>query len=81
MNLTQELLQYILSGASIGSTYAMVALGFNLIYNATHIINFAQGEFVMLGGMFCAFFWVMLGFPLFIAIAAAIMATCFRHTA
>ena len=45
------ILQLLLSGITIGSIYAMVALGFNIIYNATGIINFAQGEFVMLGGM------------------------------
>ena len=50
--MTSELLvQYLLSGITIGSVYAIVAIGFNIIYNATGIINFAQGEFVMLGGM------------------------------
>ena len=44
-------LQYLLSGITKGSIYAVVAIGFNLIYSATGIINFAQGEFVMLGGM------------------------------
>jgi branched-chain amino acid transport system permease protein len=44
-------LQYILSGLTIGSIYAVVAIGYNIIYNTTGIINFAQGEFVMLGGM------------------------------
>ena len=34
-----------------GAIYAIVAIGFNIIYNTTGIINFAQGEFVMLGGM------------------------------
>ncbi len=46
------ILQYAFTGIKIGSIYAMVALGFNIIYNTTGIINFAQGEFVMLGGMF-----------------------------
>lgn len=46
------ILQYIFAGIKIGSIYAMVALGFNIIYNTTGIINFAQGAFVMLGGMF-----------------------------
>ncbi len=46
------ILQYIFAGINTGSIYAMVALGFNIIYNSTGIINFAQGEFVMLGGMF-----------------------------
>lgn len=44
-------LQYLLSGITKGSVYAVVAIGFNLIYSATGILNFAQGEFVMLGGM------------------------------
>jgi branched-chain amino acid transport system permease protein len=44
-------LQYLLSGITKGSIYAIVAIGFNLIYSATGVINFAQGEFVMLGGM------------------------------
>lgn len=45
------LLQYLLSGVTKGSIYAVVAIGFNLIFSATGILNFAQGEFVMLGGM------------------------------
>lgn len=43
--------QYAIAGVSYGIIYAVVAIGFNIIYNATGIINFAQGEFVMLGGM------------------------------
>jgi branched-chain amino acid transport system permease protein len=39
------------AGITYGTIYAVVAVGFNIIYNATGIINFAQGEFVMLGGM------------------------------
>ncbi|GAB4345422.1 MAG: branched-chain amino acid ABC transporter permease [Candidatus Abyssubacteria bacterium] len=64
------LLQLVFTGVAIGSIYAMVALGFNIIYNCTGIINFAQGEFVMLGGMFMATLvtvWklpIILGFPL-----------------
>jgi branched-chain amino acid transport system permease protein len=46
-----DLLQYIFSGITIGAIYAMVGLGFTMIYNSTNIINFAQGEFVMLGGL------------------------------
>lgn len=43
--------QYIVAGITYGAIYAIVAIGFNIIYNTTGIINFAQGEFVMLGGM------------------------------
>jgi branched-chain amino acid transport system permease protein len=43
--------QYALSGITVGSIYAIVAIGFNIIYCTTGIINFAQGEFVILGAM------------------------------
>ncbi len=47
-----ELIQFIFAGITMGAIYSLVGLGFNLIYNSTGVINFAQGEFVMLGGMF-----------------------------
>ncbi len=43
--------QLILAGLVVGAVYALVAIGFVIIYNVTGIINFAQGEFVMLGAM------------------------------
>ena len=65
--------QYILSGITYGSIYAAVAIGFNIIYNSTGIINFAQGEFVMLGGMIaCSLSNHM---PLFPAVALAVLIT------
>src|SRR5216683_1056697 len=45
------LLAMVLSGASIGLMYSLIALGFVLVYKATDAINFAQGEFVMLAGL------------------------------
>ena len=50
-----EFLQFLFSGLTVGAIYALVALGFTLIYNASDVINFAQGEFVMLGGMVTVF--------------------------
>ena len=50
-----ELLQFSFSGLTVGAIYALVALGFTLIYNASDVVNFAQGEFVMLGGMVTVF--------------------------
>ncbi|HET9597497.1 MAG TPA: branched-chain amino acid ABC transporter permease [Anaeromyxobacteraceae bacterium] len=44
-------LQYLVAGLTYGTIYAVVGIGFNIVYNATGVINFAQGEFVMLGGM------------------------------
>ena len=49
--MSAELAQFLLSGLTVGAIYALVALGFSIIYNASHVINFAQGEFVMIGGM------------------------------
>jgi branched-chain amino acid transport system permease protein len=40
--------QFIAGGLTAGSVYALVALGFSIIFNASRVINFAQGEFVML---------------------------------
>ena len=50
-----EFLQFAFSGLTVGAVYALVAVGFTLIYNASGVINFAQGEFVMLGGMATCF--------------------------
>ncbi len=50
-----EFLQFAFSGLTVGAIYALVALGFTLVYNASDVINFAQGEFVMLGGMVTVF--------------------------
>ena len=73
MNLANQLLQYTLSGITIGSIYAMVAIGFNIIYNSTGIINFAQGDFVMLGGMTAVYFYQSLNFPLIIAAICSVI--------
>jgi len=72
------ILQYIFAGIKIGSIYAMVALGFNIIYNTTGIINFAQGEFVMLGGMFMVMLSELMpvgaAFP--VAVVAVVIIAC-----
>jgi branched-chain amino acid transport system permease protein len=69
-----ELLQFVFSGLTVGAIYALVALGFTLIYNASDIINFAQGEFVMLGGM-TTVFMALAGVPLPLAALIAIVVT------
>jgi len=51
LTLFDQCLQLLITGITVGSIYALVAIGFNIIYNATDVLNFAQGEFVMLGGM------------------------------
>ncbi len=46
-----ELLQFLIAGMTVGAIYSVVALGFTMIYNVSGVVNFAQGEFVMLGAM------------------------------
>ncbi|WP_415832654.1 branched-chain amino acid ABC transporter permease [Kerstersia similis] len=48
-------LQIILSGLGTGSIYALIAVGFNIIFKSTGALNFAQGEWVMMGGLLAAF--------------------------
>jgi len=69
--MSAQLAQFLLTGVTVGAIYALVALGFGIIYNASHVINFAQGEFVMLGGM-AAVTFNGLGLPLLPAALAAI---------
>jgi branched-chain amino acid transport system permease protein len=73
--------QYCFSGITLGSIYAVVAIGFNIIYNTTGIINFAQGEFVVLGALIAISFsqafitFFPLGLALFLAIVLAVIIT------
>lgn len=69
-----ELMQFLFSGVTVGAVYALVALGFTIIYNASDVVNFAQGEFVMLGGMITVFANAA-GLPLPLAAVLAIVTT------
>jgi branched-chain amino acid transport system permease protein len=67
-----QTLQYLFSGLTNGAIYALSALGFSLIYNASGVINFAQGEFIMLGGV-SAVMLTSAGVPLPFAILLAVL--------
>ena len=67
------LLQLALSGLAIGSIYAFIAVGFVTIHAVTGFINFAQGEFAMIGGMVAASL-VGAGLPLALAVVAGVAA-------
>lgn len=69
-----QFLQFLFSGVTVGSAYALAALGFTIIYNTSGVINFAQGEFIMLGGMLAALM-AGAGIPLPLAIIGAILIT------
>ena len=66
------LLSLLVNGASIGLMYALIALGFVLVYKATDAINFAQGEFVMMAGLIAAAILGIEGAPLIAAVVATL---------
>ena len=68
----EQVANLLLSGLSSGSVYALVALGFNVIFKSTGAINFAQGEWVMMGGMVAATAYAAL-WPLGLAVMCAIL--------
>ena len=65
-----QFLQSTINGFGVGLIYGLVGIGFCVIYNASGIVNFAQGVFVMLGGMICHALLTRFGLPL---LAAAIL--------
>jgi len=69
-----QLLQLIISGAAIGCIYALLALGFVLIYKATETVNFAQGDLMMLGGFIGLAVMTLIGWPFWLAFLATIVA-------
>lgn len=84
MALESQIIQLLFAGITVGSIYALIALGFVVIYNVTGIINFAQGEFAMLGAMitvtlsentsiFNRVLKVSLNWPLPVAIVVAVL--------
>ncbi len=68
----ENVLQFLIAGIGTGSIYAIVALGFMIVYSVTRVINFSQGEFVMLGGMLSVMLFKA-GLPLFPAILCAVI--------
>src|SRR3979411_2713920 len=67
-------LQLVLNGVAVGCIYGLVALGFVLIYKAMELVNFAQGELMMLGAFTCYMLVGWYGFGYWVAFAAAVAA-------
>jgi branched-chain amino acid transport system permease protein len=70
---SQYFLQLLISGLVVGSIYAAVALGFTVIFKATRVVNFAQGELLMVGSYVCYGFLVQAKLPLFAALPLTIL--------
>jgi len=73
--MADQILQFLLTGVTVGATYALVALGFAIIYNASDVVNFAQGEFVMIGAMSAVAFSTGGALPLWLALLLALGVT------
>lgn len=65
--------QLAISGLTTGAVYSLIALGFTTIYRSSNILNLAQGEFVMLGGLFTVFFLEKLGLSYAVAGISAVI--------
>jgi branched-chain amino acid transport system permease protein len=70
---SQYFLQLVISGLVIGSIYSAVALGFVIIYKATRVVNFAQGELLMVGAYVCFGFLVQMHVPFWAALLLTIL--------
>ncbi|MDF2464291.1 MAG: transporter permease [Ramlibacter sp.] len=66
--------QIIISGLTVGAIYALIAIGFTIVFSTVRVVNFAHGEFVMAGGMIYAWLNAVHGVPVFPAVAIAILA-------
>ncbi len=73
-SMTDHLAQFIIAGLTTGSIYALIALGFCVIHNATGIVNFTQGDFVSLGGLIIYSLLLSLKAPLLVAFPLAVVA-------
>ncbi|MGE3924802.1 MAG: branched-chain amino acid ABC transporter permease [Lautropia sp.] len=71
--MSTEIAQLIVAGLGTGAIYGLIALGFNVIFKATDALNFAQGEWVMMGGMVAATLYATGRFPLAVACVAALV--------
>jgi branched-chain amino acid transport system permease protein len=66
-----DVLNYMINGALVGLLYALIAMGFVVIYRASKVFNFAQGELVIFGGFLVWWMIVSIGFPLWIGLPLA----------
>jgi branched-chain amino acid transport system permease protein len=69
-----DFVQQLVSGVALGCVYGLIALGFVLVYKATEVVNFAQGDLMMLGGFFAFTFIGILGLNYWIGFAGAVLA-------
>ncbi len=70
-----EFLSYLISGVSLGSVYAIIALGYTMVYGIAKMLNFAHGDVIMVGGYISYIALTKLGLPVWVSVLLA-MAAC-----
>ncbi|GAB6059789.1 branched-chain amino acid ABC transporter permease [Desulfonatronum parangueonense] len=65
--------QQLINGLTLGLIYALIAVGYTMVYGVIQLINFAHGEIYMLGAFFCVTFITMVGLPFYVAILMAVI--------
>ena len=68
-------LSYLISGISLGSIYAIIALGYTMVYGIAKMLNFAHGDVIMVGAYVCFFATSRFGLPPIVGVLCA-MAVC-----
>ncbi len=66
-------LSYLISGISLGSIYAVIALGYSMVYGIAKMLNFAHGDIIMVGAYICFFAMYTYGLPAWIAVLASVV--------
>ena len=74
-----DFLSQIINGLHVGSIYALVALGYSMVYGIVQLINFAHGDLIMVGGYAAYVVLVMGGMPLVVAVLGSIVAVSYTH--
>ena len=67
-----QILQYLINGISIGSVYAIIALGYTMVYGIAKMLNFAHGDVIMVGAYISFCVTNYLGLPSFVSVLAAV---------
>ena len=77
-----EFLNHLINGISLGSIYAIIALGYTMVYGIAKMLNFAHGDVIMVGGYvsFCVMFYLDLPAWLAVLAAAAVCTVCLLYT-
>src|SRR5438045_7333985 len=69
-----DFVQQLVSGVALGCVYGLIALGFVLVYKATEVVNFAQGDLMMLGGFFAFTFVTQMGLNYWVGLPLTVLA-------